>query len=152
MPMSALAAISLHPAARELHTRFELQDEREAVARVLNASIVGLLRAPVVNGARHLPAVTEATGWAAYECVGLAMVRHVDAASGYLFLSTPVAAPLLTDVCVLARVSMEVPLALLHPTALTQASPYLAFDVLKTPGAGAQRMRSRNNLVRGPVT
>ena len=69
--------------------------------------------------------------------------------SGTLFLSTPVPHDQLTGVRILARASLDLPLALLQPTALTPASPYLAADALKVGSAGGKQMRSRNNLLRG---
>ena len=93
-----------------------------------------------------MPSSSAVGGWADHECVGLALVRSVDAASGTLFLSTPVEHAQLAGVNVLARCALEVPLALLQPTALTSASPYLAADVLTAVGAGGKQMRSRNNL------
>ena len=88
-------------------------------------------------------------GWAAYECLGLALVRSVDEGSGMLFLSTPVPHADLARVRVLARAALDPPLALLQPTTLTAASPYLAADALTAHGAGGKQMRSRNNLLRG---
>ena len=81
--------------------------------------------------------------------MGLALVRNLDAASGTLFISTPVPLEQLHGVSVLARTSLELPLSLLQPTVLTDPSPYLYDDCLK--GVGGQQQRSRNNIVRGPT-
>ena len=79
-------------------------------------------------------------------CVGYAVVRCVDAARGILFLDTPEPPARLARVNVLLRGSLELPMAMLLPTDLTAASPYLTTEGLKGAGAGAQR--SRNNLNR----
>ena len=115
----------------------------------LNGSFVGLLR-PTAHGSGDGSGGGGAGSWASHECVGMALVRSVDAESGLLFLSTPVPAESLVGVDVLARSSLEVPLALLQPTAITPASPFLSADTLRSGTPGGQRMRSRNNLVRGP--
>ena len=117
---------------------------RENLARALNASIVGLIRQRSAAGG-----AVGAPGWASHDCVGLALVRSVDVASGTLFLSTPVPHDQLTGVKIIARASLDLPLALLQPTALTPASPYLAADALKGGSAGGKQMKSRNNLLRG---
>ena len=115
------------------------------VAMCLNASFVGLLRPGGTHaGADH----HRAPSLASHECVGLALVRSVDVESSILFLSTPVPVEQLVGVTALARSTLDVPLALLQPTVLTPPSPFLSMDALA--GAGGQRMRSRNNLVRGP--
>ena len=72
----------------------------------------------------------------------------MDVASGMLFLSTPVPEAVLASVRVLVRSSLDLPLALLQPTTLTAASPYLAAEALRV--AGAERMKSRGNIARGP--
>ena len=81
--------------------------------------------------------------------MGLGLVRSVDVATGTLFILTPALPARLARVTALARSTLEVPLALLQPTCLTSASPFLADGALRA-GTGGQRMRSRNNLLRGP--
>ena len=80
------------------------------------------------------------------EWVGYAVVRAVDDERGLLYLSTPEPPERLLRVNALLRGALELPLAMLLPTSLTAASPYLTTEALK--GAGAAAQRSRNNLVR----
>ena len=151
-PLSTLLAAPpiAVPLASLLHVSPALPSHA-SVARCLNASFVALLCAPTdpITG-EPIPASDATRGWASHQCVGLALVRSVDEASGTLFLSTPVPPAQLVGVNVLARASLDAPVALLQPTALTPASPFLAADALKTGGAGGKNMRSRHNLVRGP--
>ena len=73
-------------------------------------------------------------------------MRCVDEERGLLYLATPEPPERLLRVDVLLRGALELPLALLLPTTLTAASPYLTTDALK--GAGAAAQKSRNNLAR----
>jgi polynucleotide 5'-kinase involved in rRNA processing len=85
----------------------------------------------------------------ACECVGLGLVRSVDVQRGDLFVLTPVPQRLLSTVNTLLRGNIEVPIAMLQPTVLTDASPYLTTQALRA--AGANTMKSRNNIIR-PAT
>jgi len=97
----------------------------------LNAAVVGLL--------------TDDTSAA---CVGLAIVRSVDAASGTLLLVTPIPPEQLRLVTRLLRGSIDLPVALLQPTRETAASDYLSVGALRGAGAATKEMKSRNNIVR----
>jgi polynucleotide 5'-hydroxyl-kinase GRC3/NOL9 len=148
VPMASLRAIVLKPSDDGDAAAASRPSDR-VTAFCLNGSFVGLLR-PTAHGSGDGSGGGGAGSWASHECVGMALVRSVDAESGLLFLSTPVPAESLVGVDVLARSSLEVPLALLQPTAITPASPFLSADTLRSGTPGGQRMRSRNNLVRGP--
>lgn len=144
VPMSAFTSIAVRPSDDPTGGAGGQMSARH-VAMCLNASFVGLLRPGGTHaGADH----HRAPSLASHECVGLALVRSVDVESSILFLSTPVPVEQLVGVTALARSTLDVPLALLQPTVLTPPSPFLSMDALA--GAGGQRMRSRNNLVRGP--
>ena len=122
---------------------------RSDICRVLNASFVALLRPPA--DPQEAPVDGDVVrGWASHECVGLALVRSVDAKSGLLFIVTPVPHEKLEGVCVFARAMVDLPIAMLQPTALTNPSPYLG-DGLEDASPGGKRMQSRNNLERGPT-
>lgn len=121
----------------------------ERLAHCLNASIVGLLcSADGEHAEEHTQ--DRQRDLASCECVGLALVRHVDVKSATLFVSTPTAPEQLCRVDTLVRSSLELPIALLQPTALTKASPFLASGVVRA--GGSQQMRSRNNILRGART
>ena len=129
----------------------------------LNASVVGLASAGPGGGADAGGARPELHGTPTpptegrllprpapvCECVGLGLVRSVDARRGTLFLLTPVPPRVLGAVDTLLRGSIEVPIAMLQSTVITDASPYLTTLALR--GAGANAMRSRHNIVR-PAT
>ena len=119
------------------------------VLRALNATLVGLGTYHCDDDPDAEPAA--ATGMVlrrppACACVGYAVVRCVDAARGLLYLDSPEPPARLARANVLLRGSLEMPLAMLLPTDLTAASPYLTTEGLK--GAGAAAQRSRNNLNR----
>ena len=124
--------------------------------RALNATLVGLGTLPPDDEPDAEPAAAAAGGRAATgtllrrppacACLGYAVVRCVDAARGLLYLDSPEPPARLARVNVLLRGSLELPLAMLLPTDLTAASPYLTTEGLK--GAGAAAQRSRNNLNR----
>lgn len=159
VPIDALQVCTLQPARGACGVPLSRSD----LLRSLNASLVGLLAAPPASGdpggdrmpggdggmARGgITVCDEPAGqWADHPCLGLGLVRSVDEASGMLFVSTPVPAAQLATVTVLVRSSLDLPIALLQPTALTPASPFLAADALRA--GGGDQMRSRNNLLRG---
>ena len=126
------------------------------VLRALNATLVGLGTYHRDDEPDAEPAAAAGGGLAATAmvlrrppacaCVGYAVVRCVDAARGLLYLDSPEPPARLARVNVLLRGSLELPLAMLLPTTLTAASPYLTTDALK--GAGSAAQKSRNNLVR----
>ncbi len=127
------------------------------VLRALNATLVGLGTYHRDDDPDAEPAAAAAVGGPAATamvlrrppacaCVGYAVVRCVDAARGLLYLDSPEPPARLSRANVLLRGSLEMPLAMLLPTDLTAASPYLTTEGLK--GAGAAAQRSRNNLNR----
>ena len=67
--------------------------------------------------------------------------------TGMLYLATPTAPERLLHVQCLAISSLDIPIALLLPTAFTGPSPYLTPNVLRSSGGAS--MHSRNNIVRG---
>ena len=99
--------------------------------RVLNGSLVALV-AEVAAGSR---------------CLGLGLVRSVDATAGMLHLLTPLPPGSASAVTTLVAGRLELPAALL--TAPLHASPYLTAWALAQEGSGGAAMRSRNNLQRG---
>ena len=125
------------------------------VLRALNATLVGLGTyhrddepdaEPAAAGGGLAATAMVLRRPPACACVGYAVVRCVDAARGLLYLDSPEPPARLARVNVLLRGSLELPLAMLLPTDLTAASPYLTTEGLK--GAGAAAQRSRNNLNR----
>ena len=102
--------------------------------RVLNGALVALV-AEVAAGSR---------------CLGLGLVRSVDASAGVLHLLTPLPPGLASTVTTLVVGRLELPAALL--TAPLHASPYLTAWALAQEGSGGAAMRSRNNLQRGTAT
>ena len=99
--------------------------------RVLNGALVGLV-------------AETATG---SPCLGLGLVRSVDASAGVLHLLTSLPASSASAVTTLVVGRLELPAALL--TGPLHASPYLTTWALAQEGSGGAAMRSRNNLQRG---
>jgi hypothetical protein len=113
--------------------------------RLLNGALVALLprddeAEAQRHGAPHIPA-------AAPRCLGVALVRSVDAAAGVLYLLTPVPAARAAAAVALAVGKLELPPALL--SAPLQSAPYVTPWALPPDGSGGAAMRSRNNLLRG---
>ena len=100
-----------------------------------------------LNGALVAHVAEDAAGQAAPRCLGLGLVRSVDAAAGVLHVLTPLppGTAAITTTLVVGR--LELPAALL--TAPLHASPYLTAWALAPEGSGGAAMRSRNNLQRG---
>lgn len=67
--------------------------------------------------------------------------------AGTLYLLSPTPVERLINVRCLAVGALELPMALLLPTAYTRPSPYLTPHALRS--AGSTSMHSRNNIVRG---
>jgi len=122
-----LAAVNV----RFLHATVDATEHMHA----LNATLVALGRG--------------GGGGGGCEVLGLGIVRSVDERAAELYVLTPIDDGALATVDTILRGSLELPLALMQPTALTAPSPYLAAGALRAAGAGAGAMRSRNNLVRG---
>jgi polynucleotide 5'-hydroxyl-kinase GRC3/NOL9 len=102
--------------------------------RVLNGAVVGLCRAAGAPPGAPLP------------CLGLGVVRAVDAAAGRAYVLTDVEEDALQAVDTLQVGRLELPPALLQTGGAL--SPYLALFSLATAGTGAGANKSRNNLQR----
>jgi polynucleotide 5'-hydroxyl-kinase GRC3/NOL9 len=131
VPFAALRCAALHAAVAP----------RDAL-RLLNGALVALV-APADASDASLDAAADA---AAPRCLGLALVRSVDAAAGVLYLLTAVAPAEAARAVALAVGRLELPAALLAAPA--HASPYLTPWALPPDGSGGAAMRSRNNLLR----
>ena len=116
--------------------------------QILNGRVVGLLRlpsavaSPALDGGRAMPLPLSGC-----QCEGLAIIRSIDAASGTLYLLTPLAVERVAGVDALALSAIELPTSVLLPTAFTAPSPYLTAQAVRAAGAAA--MHSRNNIARG---
>jgi hypothetical protein len=115
--------------------------------RLLHGAVPASDAFRVLNGALVALVAEDAAGHAAPRCLGLALVRSVDAAAGVLHLLTslPPGTAATTTTLVVGR--LELPAALL--TAPLHSSPYLTAWALAPEGSGGGAMRSRNNLQRG---
>ena len=163
VPLAALRVCVLHASVA-----------RSEMMSVLNASIVGLAVGgdPAANNEGGADADADAVADAdadadgtadadaagapaagappaVWDCLGLGLIRSVDVERERLYVLTPIEPEVLARVRVLLRGSLELPVALLQPTAVTGASPYLGVGAIKSSGAAA--MKSRNNIVRGPA-
>jgi hypothetical protein len=129
VPAAALPCVALHAAAAP----------GEAF-RLLNGAVVALL-------APESSPLSSGDAGAAPRCLGLALVRSVDAAAGMLYLLTPVPPAVAASTRALAVGRLELPAALLGTP--QHLSPYLTPWALPSDGSGGAAMRSRNNLERG---
>ena len=120
VPISSVRCRLLHGAAPANDT-----------LRVLNGALVALV-AEVAAGSR---------------CLGLGLIRSVDAPAGILHVLAPLPPGSAGTITTLVVGRLELPTALL--TAPQHASPYLATWALAQEGSGGAAMRSRNNLQRG---
>ena len=136
------------------------------VLLALNASLVALCvsrpagQATSALGSGRLAASTGgAEGME--ECVGLGLVRAVNAARRLLYILTPVGLKELQGVDMIVRArGLEVPLVALHPTGVARGGidsvaliphgrvAYLATESLSVAGTGSATMRSRSNIQR----
>jgi hypothetical protein len=119
--------------------------------RLLNGALVALLPRDVDTDAeasamQQRPSAPLISA-AAPRCLGVALVRSVDATAGVLYLLTPVSAAHAAATVALAVGKLELPPALL--SAPLQSAPYVTPWALPPDGSGGAAMRSRNNLLRG---
>ncbi len=135
VPFAALRCAALHAAVAP----------RDAL-RLLNGALVALVAPAEAADASANASLDAAADAAAPRCLGLALVRSVDAAAGVLYLLTAVPAAEAARACALAVGRLELPAALL--AAPSHASPYLTPWALPPDGSGGAAMRSRNNLLR----
>jgi polynucleotide 5'-hydroxyl-kinase GRC3/NOL9 len=96
--------------------------------RVLNASVVGLLREDE-------------------SCVGLAIVRSVNESENCVFLLSNVEESVISEVKTLCLGKVTLPMKLRG--ILNGSSPYAAIGVVANEGTGGAEQKSRNNIVRG---
>ena len=78
-------------------------------------------------------------------CLGLGIIRGVDAINKCLYILTPIAFDRLKECNILIRGSLELPTIALH-VGNGSATPYLSSEAVAGEGANAQK--SRNNLQR----
>lgn len=105
----------------------------ELIPAALNCSIVGLCS-------------SASTACAPALCLGLAIVRGVDAANRVLYLLTPAPLKTLERVDCLQLGRLELPSTFLHTG--QSRSPYIALGCISGAGTGATQAKSRNNLQR----
>lgn len=105
--------------------------------RVLNATVVGLC----YSESNTLGAVGHCL-----PCLGLGIVRSIDASSNMLYILTPLDTTTVQRVTHLLVGKLELPSSLLQTE--TFKSPYLALHAMASEGTGAGAGKSRNNLLR----
>eukprot|EP00966_Prymnesium_polylepis_P102581 2376371-Prymnesium_polylepis.1 len=148
VPLAALR-IAFPPSARGAASTTDAE-----LLELLNGRIVGLLRLPpgvaIADGAASAAVADGCRGMllppSGCECEGLGIVRSVDPASGMLYVLTPARHERVARVDALALGALELPMAMLLPTAYTGPSPYVTAEAVRSAGAAA--MHSRNNIVR----
>jgi hypothetical protein len=141
-PLSALRLVCLHDAA-----------PAEQMPRVFNGALVGLIAgdpAGAAPGASQQPDWPGAAGAPPRPCLGLGLVRAVDAARGALFLLTDARPGALATVAELQVGRLELPQALLAGAA-AGAAPYDALFCLNAAASGSGTHKSRNNLLRASL-
>ena len=106
---------------------------REALMAI-NGAVVGLLKAPAPGDER---------GFA--ECLGLGLVRGVDAKHRYAYILTPLPSDKLKLVETLALGKLEFPPRLLG---VAGEYPYMHVGTIANIGSGSKAIKSRNNIVR----
>lgn len=106
---------------------------REALMAI-NGAIVGLLKAPAPGDERGCA-----------ECLGLGLVRGVDAARRYAYILTPLPNDKLKHVETLALGKLEFPPRLLG---VAGEFPYMHVGTIANIGSGSKAIKSRNNIVR----
>lgn len=109
------------------------------LAAVVNGAVVGLAGPP-------LPGQGAAPGSDLQRCLGMGLVRAVDAAAGQLYLLTDLPEEQLQGVTCLQVGRLELPLGLQQAGEL--APPYQSLFCLATSATGAGVIKSRNNLLR----
>jgi polynucleotide 5'-hydroxyl-kinase GRC3/NOL9 len=112
--------------------------------RLLHGAVPASDAFRVLNGAIVAHVADDSAG---SRCLGLGLVRSVDAAAGVLHLLTPLPPAVAASTTALVVGRLELPAALL--AAPLHASPYLTSWALAPEGSGGAAMRSRNNLQRG---
>jgi len=106
---------------------------REALMAI-NGAVVGLLAAPAPGEDRGLA-----------ECVGLGLVRGIDAKNRYVYILTPVPGDKLKAVETLALGKLEFPPRLLGAAG---EYPYMHIGTISNIGSGSKAIKSRNNISR----
>lgn len=83
------------------------------------------------------------------ECIGLGVIRVIDAPTKTFYITTPVSLQKLEEVNLIMKGEMELPSALLLSGQIIQEkTPYLTTSSLSKEGSGSGEMKSRNNLKR----
>jgi polynucleotide 5'-hydroxyl-kinase GRC3/NOL9 len=116
------------------------------LAAALNGAVVGLAAAAAAPSDGDNEAVAAAASQQPRECLGLGLVRAVDARRQALYLLTDVPAEQLSRVEVLTLGKLELPDRLLEGRGA--ASPYQGLFCLTSTATGAGQIKSRNNLLR----
>jgi hypothetical protein len=106
------------------------------LAAAVNGAVVGLAVQPEAGG----------SGAGLQACLGVGLIRAVDAAAGKLYLLTDAPGPRLDRVGSLQVGRLELPLALTQTAQL--APPYQQLFCLAAAATGAGVIKSRNNLLR----
>ncbi|KAJ0408054.1 hypothetical protein ATCC90586_003689 [Pythium insidiosum] len=119
----------------------------------LNCSVVGLCvnpqRAPRESDAVALAGPPRIQLHRVHApCVGLGLVRAVDAERRCLLVLSPLPLELLRHVNLLVRGNISVDPLVVAAEATTQAPPYGVLDVIPSEGSGSTAMQSRNNIKR----
>mmetsp|Transcript_38173 Transcript_38173/g.107864 ORF Transcript_38173/g.107864 Transcript_38173/m.107864 type:complete len:565 (+) Transcript_38173:240-1934(+) len=99
---------------------------------VANGAVVGLMG--------------HASGGGGAPCLGLGLIRGIDAPRGTMYILTPSPPGVLAEVAELHVGVLEIPPQLLQCN--RYSSPYLSAFCLAAEGTGAGKMKSRNSLVR----
>ncbi len=153
---AALAAVrpyevSLADVRLQLPTSGQLPQAE--VAYVLNGTLVGLLvepHSPAQEQLQHVPLQPQQQQPRPLPvCLGVGLVRAVDANRGVLYLLTDLPEEQLQTVTTLQVGRLELPRALVQTPSL--APPYSALFALSSAAAGAGVIKSRNNLLRASL-
>jgi len=116
---------------------------RTEMERVLNGAIVGLCS---LSERKKERSVDDDIADGLLPCLGLGLVRAVDANAGMAYVLSPLTEDRLQMVDALEVGRLELPPALLQTK--KYLSPYLALHSLASSGTGAGAIKSRNNLLR----
>lgn len=120
----------------------------QQLAYAVNGAVVGLVEGDTEGPSDAAPPVSEQV-LAPAPCVGVGLVRAVDARQGLLYVLTDVPEAELERVRCLQVGRLELPLGLLQAGGL--APPYDSLFCLTATATGAGKMKSRNNLLRASL-
>ena len=110
---------------------------------VLNAAIVGLaIDSSIKRDASDITFIQSSTSTPNHHCVGLGIIRAIDAASKTFYILTPVDAQTLKNVNIILHGSIEIPTILLSHGFSKIAVPYTTF--MEAEGQGASFMKTKH--------